>query len=152
MKLHTFIGLAGLAVMVVAGCKKEGITTKPKLTFKSVTTEQVQLNQDISFTFDFSDKEGDFNDSIWVIKTSTSWCDGASFADSVSWTMPDLSGRKNVEGELEIRMLYQLDLAAIACDGVDTLENVLFKFYIKDLAGNVSDTAFSPPMTIVKKF
>jgi hypothetical protein len=150
MKLHTFIGLAGLMILVVAGCKKEGVATKPKLTFKSVTTDHVFYNQPLSFTFDFSDKEGDFNDSIWVIKVSSSPCDLPSFADSVTWKMPNLSGRKNVQGELEILMTYQEDLAALPCDGQDTVETAIFKFLIKDLAGNISDTAFSPPITIEK--
>lgn len=149
MKLHTFIGLAGLAVMVVAGCKKDGITTKPKLTFKSVTTEHVLYNQPITFTFEFSDKEGDFNDSIWVYKASDATCPDLSYGDSATWFMPDLSGRKNVQGELEIRMSYQDDLAALPCN-LDTAETAIFKFVIKDLAGNVSDTAFSPPIIIDK--
>jgi hypothetical protein len=149
MKLHTFIGLAGLMVLVVAGCKKEGITTKPKLIFKSVTTEHLQFNQDISFTFEFSDKEGDFNDSIRVVKVAFTACPDESFADSVKWKMPDLSGRKNVQGELEIKMSYQQDLGLLPC-GLDTVQTAIFKFVIKDLAGNVSDTAFSPLITIEK--
>lgn len=151
MKLHTFIGLAGLVMLVVAGCKKEGITTKPKLIFKSVTSNHVAHNQNIAFTFDFSDKEGDYNDSIWVIKVSSSWCENPSFADSAKWKMPDLSGQGNKNGELEIRMFYVTDLAAQTCDFTDTLETAIFKFLIKDLAGNISDTAFSPPITIEKR-
>jgi hypothetical protein len=147
MKLHTFIGLAGLAVMVMAGCKKEGITSKPKLTFKSVTTEHVLYNQPITFTLEFSDKEGDFNDSIRVIKVSSSFCPDPSFDDSATWRMPNLAGRKNVQGELEIIMS---NLLALPCDGQDTVETAIFKFVIKDLAGNISDTAFSPPITIEK--
>lgn len=149
MKLHTFIGLAGLAVMVVAGCKKDGITTKPKLTFKRVTTEHILLNQDISFIMEFSDKEGDFNDSILVIKEAFTMCPDESFADSAKWQMPDLAGRKNVQGELEIKMSYVNDLAVQVC-GLDTVQTAIFKFVIKDLAGNVSDTCFSPLITIDK--
>jgi hypothetical protein len=150
MKLHTFIVLAGLAGLIVAGCSKDGIETKPKLTFKSVTTDHVLYNQDIAFFFEFSDKEGDLNDSIHVIKVSSSWCETPSFADSSKWRMPNLPGTKNTKGELEIRMSYQRDLAAIPCDGVDTVETAIFKFVIKDRAGNVSDTAYSPPITIEK--
>lgn len=150
MKLHTFIVLAGLAGLIVAGCSKEGIETKPRLTFKSVSTDHVFYNQDLTFTFEFSDKEGDLDDTIRVIKVSSSWCEDPSFADSVKWKMPNLPGTKNTEGELEIRMGYQRDLAALPCDGVDTVETAIFKFVIKDKAGNVSDTAFSPPITIEK--
>lgn len=151
MKLHTFIGLAAVMVLVVAGCEKEGITTKPKLIFKSVTSTHLEYNQDIAFTFEFSDKEGDFNDSIRVVKASSSPCDLASYADSVSWRLPDVSNQKNRVGELEIKMTYQIDLATQPCDGTDTLETVIFKFLISDLAGNRSDTAYSPPITIVKQ-
>jgi len=150
MKLHTFIGLAGLAVMVVAGCKKDGITTKPKLTFKSVSTEHIQFNQDISFILEFSDKEGDFDDTIRVIKEAFTLCPDESFADSVKWRMPDLAGRKNVQGELEIKMSYQQDLGLLIC-GLDSVQTAIFKFVIKDLAGNVSDTCFSPLITINKQ-
>jgi hypothetical protein len=150
MKLHTFIGLAGLVLLVVASCSKEGVTTKPRISFKSVSTDHVFFNQDISFTLEFSDKEGDLNDSIHVVKSSSSWCDGAQLADSATWMLPDLDGRKNVQGELEIRMRYQFDLATVPCDGADTVETAIFKFLIKDKAGNVSDTAYSPPIIIEK--
>lgn len=149
MKLHTFIGLAGLAVMVMAGCKKDGITTKPKLTFKSVNSEHIQFGQDVSFILEFSDKEGDFDDTIRVIKEAFTMCPDESFVDSVTWKMPDLEGRKNVQGELEIRMGYHTNLSLIIC-GSDTVQTAIFKFVIKDLAGNVSDTCFSPLITIDK--
>lgn len=151
MKLHTFIGLAGLVVLLFAGCSKDGITTRPKLIFKSVSSTHLEYNQDIAFTFEFSDKEGDFNDSIRVVKASSSPCEAPSFADSVTYKMPDVSSQKNRVGELEIRMSYQIDLAAVPCDGSDTLETAVFKFLISDRAGNRSDTAYSPPITIVKQ-
>lgn len=150
MKVRTYIGMAALLLMVVAGCEKDGITTKPKLTFKSVSSEHIPYNGDISFTLEFSDKEGDINDSLRIIKVSSADCDLASYADSTKWKMPPLDGRKNIKGELEIRMGYQRDLAASPCNGVDTVETAIFKFVIKDNAGNYSDTAFSPPIIIEK--
>ena len=155
LKLHTLILIAAGAMIWVA-CDKETITTKPQIRFKSVNTEFVPLDADLVFTFEFSDKEGDLSEPVHVIKVSSN-CVDADFADSVTWAFPNIPRTKNTEGELEIFIDGQIKLNRWRCvpppgpgPGPDTLETAIFKFVLVDNAGNVSDTAFSPPITIVK--
>jgi hypothetical protein len=159
MKLQPLIVLVVVVVaaaVVVAACNKEAITTTPKIKIKSVSSDFVPLDADLSFTFEFSDKEGDLSQPIHVIKESSS-CADAGFADSVSWAMPDIPGTKNTDGTLEIRIDGQVKLNRWRCvpppgpgPGPDTLETAIFKFVLVDDAGNISDTAISQPITIVK--
>lgn len=153
MKLHTLIGLALL--VLIGACEKDDITTKPKITFVSASTDFVPLDADLSFILEFSDKEGDLSSPIIVIKESSS-CLDAGFEDSVTWAFPDIPGTKNTDGELEIKIDGMVKLNRFRCvpspyaPDADTVETAIFKFVIKDDAGNYSDTAASIPITIAK--
>lgn len=154
MKLNRLIGIAVVAMAVIVtivSCNKESITTKPQIRFKKASSDYVPLNSGLSITLEFSDKEGDLrNNAIHVIKSSNSPCPDPSFADSITWAMPGIPGTKNTDGELEILFDANQHLARLRCDGTDTLETVIFKFVIIDDAGNISDTAYSPPIKIEK--
>ena len=153
MKLQSLVGIAVVAMgfmVTIASCDKEAITTKPQIRFKSASSTHVPLNVGLSITLEFSDKEGDLRSPVHVIKASSSWCEEASYADSALWPMPGIPGTKNTDGELEIIFDANAGLVRRQCDATDTLETVIFKFVLVDEAGNVSDTAFSPPITVEK--
>ena len=153
MKLNRLIGIVAVLMVVIiaiASCDKEAITTKPQVRFKSASSTHIPLNVGLSITLEFSDKEGDLRNPVHVIKASNSWCEEASYADSALWPMPGIPGTKNTDGELEIIFDANAGLVRRQCDATDTLETVIFKFVLVDDAGNVSDTAYSPPITIEK--
>jgi hypothetical protein len=146
MKLHTLIGI--LAAIVLVACDKDSFTSRPQLKLKSVSTDFVPLNAPLQFTFEFTDKEGDLGDAVGIQKISST-CDDASFIDTLKFTFPDIPRMKNTEGTLEVN-LTNINLLPIRCFGGDTVETAIFRFWIKDLAGNVSDTVEAGPITIMK--
>jgi hypothetical protein len=147
MKLQVF--LTGLvAVVIVAACSKVGVTTKPQLKLKSISTDFVPLNGSLQFVFEFSDKEGDLSKPLGLEKISST-CVDASYTDTVKFLFPDIPGTKNTSGTLEVN-LNNINILPIRCHGQDTVEQAVFKFWIKDDAGNTSDTVTTNPITIVK--
>jgi hypothetical protein len=146
MKLHTLAVLS--AVMMMVACDKDSITTKPQLRIKSISTDLVPLNGSLQFIFEFSDKEGDLSQPLGLEKISST-CPDASYLDTVKFLFPDIPGTKNTDGVLEVN-LNNINLLPIRCHGQDTVEQAVFKFWIKDDAGNVSDTVTTNPITIVK--
>lgn len=146
MKLHT-LAVFG-AVMMMIACSKDNITTKPQLRIKSVSTDLVPLNGSLQFIFEFSDKEGDLSNPLGIEKISST-CIDASYIDTVKFLFPDIPGTKNTDGVLEVN-LNNINLLPIRCNGQDTVELAVFKFWVKDDAGNVSDTVTTDPITIVK--
>lgn len=147
MKLHNWVVL-GLLFMMMA-CSKENITTKPQLRLKKISTDYVPLGVGLNFEFEFSDKEGDISLPVGIKKISLE-CDDASYLDTLSFVFPDIPGTKNTNGILEIKLDAMGDLARLPCHGNDTLEQAIFKFWLRDDAGNVSDTVTTPEIFIEK--
>jgi hypothetical protein len=146
MNLRTLTVMA--AVVLLLSCDKESITTKPQLRLKSISSDFVPLNGDLQLIFEFSDKEGDLSQPLGIKKISAS-CDDAGYTDTVKFAFPDIPGSKNTDGRLEVN-LTNINLLPIRCHGQDTLEDVTFKFWIKDDAGNISDTVTTGIIQIVK--
>jgi hypothetical protein len=147
MKLQVLTGLVVLVILVA--CSKDGVTTKPQLKLKSVSTDFVPLNGSLQFVFEFSDKEGDLSQPLGIEKISNSGCLDPNFLDTMLFQFPDIPGTKNTDGELEVNLI-NANLKPLRCHGQDTLEQAIFKFWIKDDAGNISDTVTTNPITIVK--
>jgi hypothetical protein len=148
MKLKLLIGLAVVAILT-ATCKKT-FTSIPQLTFKSVSTTNVPHNGSITWTFQFTDAEGDLAGVVGILKTSSSPCAGAGFIDTTKYTMPVIPPSDDSKGTLTVFLPYD-QLKTAPCNGADSVEQATFRFWIYDAAGHVSDTATSPTITIHKQ-
>jgi len=146
MKLRSLTVLA--VVVMLAACEKDSITTKPQLRLTSISSDFVPLGGSLSFTFEFSDKEGDLSRPMGIEKISSS-CADVGYIDTVKFAFPDIPGTSNTDGILEVN-LNSVNLYPVRCHGQDSVEQAVFKFWIKDDAGNISDTVTTEPITIVK--
>lgn len=146
MKLKLLIGLAVVAILT-ATCKKT-FTSIPQLTFKTVSTTNVPFNGSVTWTFQFTDAEGDLAKVVGIKKNSSSSC--GSFIDTQSYRMPTIPPSDDSKGTITVFLPYTL-LKPTPCNGADTVEQAIFQFWIYDAAGHVSDTATSPTITIHKQ-
>lgn len=136
-------------ILGITACKKDTYTTRPQLTFKSVNGKTFGSNSAIIFSIEFTDKEGDLQDSIWVEKiTRVNGC--ASFGDRAK--IPNFTATSNLKGVFEIG--YSTGFVPgsnytvlPSCSKTDTC---YFRFWTRDKAKNVSDTVVSPDIIIVK--
>lgn len=150
MKYHRIL-LFLLTGLLVNSCSKDKFQTKPKLTFKSASTERLTAGSTIQFNIRFTDAEGDIQDSIWVQKVTKN-CANSNF--SGRYKIPTFTATKNLEGEFEICFGYGINLGCPSirepqCIGQN--DTCVFRFWARDLAGNVSDTISSSTVIIVRR-
>lgn len=146
--------IATVFFISLLGCsKKLSFTTAPQLKFESVSTTFVPYRGDVLFTFSFTDKEGDIANTtsvMWFEKKIISSCTVGNYSkDYGSSYFPD---QKYFEGEIEVGFTNGIngtypDIGQAFCTDNDTC---IFRFVLKDRAGNASDTVVSPQVVIAK--
>lgn len=144
------------SMLIIASCSKDKFSDKPMLKLTSVSSQHIPVGSAIQITMEYTDAQGDLAGvPLFVQKLSSSYpCDDGSkdptFLDSLSYIIPgDVPATSNQKGEIVVTWEY-FQLQPIACDGVDTVESATFKFWLRDQAGNMSDTVSTPIITIEK--
>ena len=142
-------------VLALVACDKDKFETKPKLEVESLSTDFVPRNQDLRITLSFTDKEGDVDDSLYVIRTRTNKRGPFTPVNPSRYKIPEFPNQS--EGEIELTLPYSLGLTSgfssvIAPGNPPTREpdTLILKFVLKDKAKNVSDTATAN--VIVERF
>lgn len=138
-------------VLLVFSCEKNKFTTKPQLKYKSASSTTISGTQILELKLDLTDKEGDFS-SLLGMKKTVSGCPTSDFIDSATYVIPDdFITTKQTQGEV-IVSLDRLKRGSNTCflpGGAAKPDTTIFKFWTRDKAGNVSDTAFSEKIIIL---
>ena len=145
---------AKVLILIVTGyfftsCNKDAYTTIPQLTFKEVTPQVLSRFQIITFTLEYTDKEGDIQDSLYIEKSTVN----CAASNSVQYYhMPNVPEQRNAKGDIIVTYVYGSapnynPIKEPACQQNDTC---FFKFVLKDKAGNASDTAVSSQVVLLK--
>lgn len=143
-------------LLAFLGCSKKDSTldgNKPKLTFKSVSTEDVPADlKMITFTFRLQDNNGDTEKALYV--NDIRFDDETKF-DEVF--MPALESHKGIKLDAEL-ILYVSDMADDAVkmrlrDGRDPSivpnpDTMQYRVFVLDNEGNSSDTITLPKVAI----
>lgn len=141
--------LFALLPFLLIACGKDNLSGKPELTLKFISSTTVDTNQDVRLILTLKDKDGDFLDTLWVSKT-TSTCIYSNFIDSSFYNIPEEVPRtKNFEGEIDIVLRYAGELRPQCLDVL--ADTAVFSFWMKDAKGNYSDTVLTPKMIIQNK-
>lgn len=135
-----------------SSCKKEEFNTKPTLTFGEVNTTQLRQGNLLIFTLNFTDKEGDIQDTLWVQKISRT-CPTTPGVQFISRNkVPDFTGTPNLKGKLEITFVYNANVpgtpSIVGCNNRN--DTAFFRFWLKDKANNRSDTISSPDIILIR--
>lgn len=136
--------LFAVALFIFTACEKDKFQTKPQLEIKSVNTRFVGQNQDLIVRIEFTDKEGDVSDSLFVVRERLNRRRPLTERPRlIKYNIPTFN---NKDGEFEVKLEYQRALTlALSPIRIDTIRNepdtLRLKFVAKDLAGNFSDTA-----------
>jgi hypothetical protein len=137
-------------LLFAVACKKDKFTTKPQLKIKRVNSTEIFGSQNLVFTIQLTDKEADFS-SYFGVSTKSPGCPASDFTDSTLFKIPDeFINSKQDEGEI-VLTLSKAQRHSNLCPGTGgtfKTDTTTFKFWTKDLAGNVSDTVWSDPIII----
>ncbi len=141
------ISLLGFLIVLFAfaTCRKDKFQTKPQIKLKSVSSEVIPVNGGLKVVIEFTDKEGDVDDSLFVKKRRLNQRVVPTIRDSLRYKIPTFPDKS--KGEMEVIFDYQSILSAINPPNVpgsipprkesDTLS---LKFAVRDKQGNASDT------------
>ena len=146
-----------IPVLIFSGCKKEKYETKPKLIIKEVRVQEVLTTLGagtiIEVDFDVLDKEGDVKDSIFIQKLDAASipCPGNSILTNLDYKIPDYPSSPSQ------KVLFRIKFSTVQLNGYALLggsaclprkDTSVFKFWVKDKAGNRSDTLVTSPIDI----
>lgn len=137
----------GLFLMLgtLAACDKDKFETKPQLEIKSVNNREVPFNGNLVVTLNFTDKEGDVNDSLFVIRERIN-VRGPFVAPPSPFKIPSFPERN--QGEIQVNFDFQTQLisglSSIRIPGTVPSQyerdSLRLKFVARDREGNLSDT------------
>jgi hypothetical protein len=135
-----------LLALLCQSCGKDSIQSRPRLTLKEVSSTTVPAFGNLQIVLRLTDKEGDFRDAIYVRKLTTR-CPSSNFLDSQLYRIPaDVPRTANFDGEVVLSFTYPFELQP-SCTRPDT---AVFSFWVRDAKGNISDTAKTPPIIILR--
>ncbi|MFT3824245.1 MAG: hypothetical protein QM731_10005 [Chitinophagaceae bacterium] len=142
MKLHTLLGLTVIGV-VVAACSKN-YESKPSLKITSVSSTNLQVNEALTISLEYTDKEGDF-DSVWVKKIRTNLRTVAVTLRDSFWLNLSKDAPDNKKGKIDLVLDYNNYVVSAQNPPTDNNGNpepdtLIFKIVLKDKARNFSDT------------
>jgi hypothetical protein len=143
-------------VLIFWGCKKDKYETKPRLEIKEVLVREVSTPNGLGTLIDIDvevfDKEGDVKDSIFIQKIDAARipCPGNSILTNLDYLIPSFPASNQ-------KVLFRLKFSTIGVDGYVLLsgpdclprrDTSVFRFWVKDLGGNRSDTLTTPVIPI----
>jgi hypothetical protein len=142
--MKTKILFAVLVTAFLAACDKDTYQTKPQLTLRKVNTNVLSRGQDLVFTIEVTDAEGDIQDSMFIQEIVKN-CANSGFTNA-RYRMPQFTGTKNLKADIEVT--YNYNLVPPKCPQRN--DTATFRFWIKDNAKNMSDTLVSPTIVILQ--
>lgn len=142
MHKSTYYSLGVILLLVLVACSKDKLETRPSIKLKNVFNRTVPKGNQVPLIveFDYTDKEGDIGNSMFVQKTRLNQrVVPTNNRDTFSMVIPQMETKKT-DGQIELR-LYPIDLQMANNPGnppePDTMN---IRFALRDRAGNVSDT------------
>ncbi len=141
------------ALTVLIACNKDKYSTTPQLSFKKFSNNVIPVGGGFEATIHFTDKEGDIGSKFYVKRISRicPTTAGINFTDSNKAVIPDFNTSRNLEGDFLIsfsRIVGGNSFYLANCSGKN--DTSLFKIWVKDFAGNVSDTLVTPEFVLLK--
>lgn len=140
--------LVTFALAAIVACNKDKFQTKPQIRIKEYNSKEIPLNAPLVITLEVTDKEGDVDDSLFVIRQRLNIKNTAPVA-TYKFDVPAFPDKATAEFQISFPFATSLvaGLNRIPIPNTDPrkfeTDTLLFKFVVKDKAGNISDTVTS---------
>jgi hypothetical protein len=129
-------------------CNKDKFDTKPKLTFKKVNSQKISKGEDLVMTLNATDSEGDLTDSILVIRKTRNCAVGSSNFKQL-YKVPIFPTSSKLSVDFNVTYGYANNSEPIGFPQCNKNDSCIYRFVIRDKAGNWSDTAETPEIVVV---
>lgn len=134
-----------LLLVLIVACGKDKFETKPTIKIKSLGPNPVPMNSGMVIELEYTDKEGDIADSLWVRKVRINQRKIATIRDSFYLQLPTDAPEKS-KGIIKLTFNYQDHLISAQNPGTPpnaAPDSLIFRFVLRDKAKNASDTVDS---------
>ncbi len=153
MKRYFF--LLTVILIVAVACNKDKFQTKPTLSIKSINTDIVPFNGTFVVNLECTDKEGDVQDSLIIIKRRLNQRVVATIRDTLRYKFPVFP--TNTRTEIQATLDYQSILSALNPPNIPgsnpvtkERDTLILRFAVRDIAGNTSDTIESRQIIVIR--
>ncbi|MDA3613965.1 hypothetical protein [Polluticaenibacter yanchengensis] len=153
---HSILAFCSLALGLVLlnSCSKDSYTTKPQLKLKSVNSYLLHQRDNLNVSLEVTDKEGDIQGEMFIARSVKGYpqYDQTFTPFPISADIPSSSNFK-----AEVNICFTINSVEGNCPyyagpvtpvGSDT---TTFSFWIKDKAGNISDTLVLEQPIIIER-
>lgn len=151
MKPITII-LSLITCFLIAACSKDSFTTKPQLKIKKVSRDSLTARQDLTIEVEFTDAEGDIQDTIWYRRISRNCSSQPGVNISDKFKIPDIETTPNQKGIFEFKFIYGASdpgfIILNGCSGKN--DTSYFRFWMKDKKNNFSDTISTKNIVFIR--
>ena len=141
-----------LTALVMAACTKDKFKTVPQVKINSFGPEQVTKGQLIRLTATVTDKEGDVQDSVYVVRKRFNGTNLLTW-DTTRYNITNLGAPKKQEIELQVLFLYgELKPEVAPIQNLETAadRNFSLGIIVVDKAGNRSEYVESEKILLKK--
>ena len=143
-------------VLLSVACNKDNFGSTPTLKVKSINGNLIPPGQNSALVVDleFTDKEGDVNDTLYVKKIRINQKQVATIRDSFILKVPDFP--QNSKGEIKVTLDYNTYLISAinpptsGNPPVADPDTLMIKFALKDKANHISDTVQTGPIVVIR--
>jgi hypothetical protein len=141
-----------ILIMVLVACSKNKFESKPSLKVTSLNKEVVPRGDSLTITFEFTDKEGDVDSAIFMVRRRLN-VKGDTTKSPERFIIPSFPDKS--EGEIELTLSNSGYLSRgiqgirIPGSGIENEPDTMkLSFFLADQKGNRSDTAVANVIVI----
>jgi hypothetical protein len=145
--LNKILVSLGYISLILSGCSKDEptISNTPKIELLDVTPLVIQeFSDEVVFTLSYLDGDGDLGENHPDAKNL--WITDNRMGLTYAYRVPQLAP----EGKVAIKGTLIVSLKNVVITDGSSQQNVMYNIYLKDRAGNISNTVTSPLLTIKK--
>lgn len=142
-----------LSLFAIISCGKDKYTTKPQITIKSITPNEMTRDDILSILLEFTDKEGDITDTLYFVKQILNENQKGLPQEFQVSNIKLPFYPKAILGEMEIRFARRIGFGVPLMSDPLTAQHdtVIFHMAVKDAGGHWSDTVSTQnPIVIIR--
>lgn len=151
--MQKLVVFSSLLLLILFACNKDKFNTIPTLEIKSVSPNPVPLNAPLTIELQYTDKEGDIADSIFIKKIRLNQRVVRTIRDSFALPLPGDAPEKT-KGTIKLTLDYNSYVISAENPGAppnavpDTL-NIQIK--LQDKAKNMSEIVETGPIVVLRQ-
>jgi hypothetical protein len=142
-----------LALLLFVGCSKDKYQTTPTIEIKSIEPTTVAINTPLIVELEYTDKEGDIADSIFVKKIRINQKKLKTLRDSFALQLPGGAPNKQ-KGTIKLTLDYNNYVTSAENPGNPpnaAPDSLIFRFVLQDKGKHKSDSVESGLIVVLRQ-